>query len=171
MLLIERICPSGSAKRMQATISAASSQASRLPPVSHTMPASRISSISSSTAEPSRALGRASARSASRWMVSTAPMACCRRGRRVPALFAALRTGRPWLYSSSSAFRLALARASRALARAISGCVPCWMGTISGKLMRRMRPRRQPQMRVSRAVASGVKTAAISMLLTMRVWL
>ena len=87
------------------------------------------------------------------------------------ALFAALRTGRPWLYSSSSAFRLALARASRALARAISGCVPCWMGTISGKLMRRMRPRRQSQMRVSRAVASGVKTAAISMLLTMRVWL
>ena len=75
------------------------------------------------------------------------------------------------VFASSSAFRLALALASRALARAISGCVPCWMGTMSGKLMRRMRPRRQSQMRVMSAVASGVKTAAISMLLTMRVWL
>ena len=164
-------CINAASARIKSASFSASAKAvasSRLPPVSHTMPASRISS---STAEPSRALGRASARSASRWMVSTAPMACCRRGRRVPALFATLRTGRPWLYSSSSAFRLALARASRALARAISGCVPCWMGTISGKLMRRMRPRRQSQMRVMSAVASGVKTAAISMLLTMRVWL
>ena len=171
MALTERICPSGSAKRTQAAISAASSQPFRLPPVTHTMPASSTSSIISSTAEPSSALGRASASRASRWMVSTSLTACCRCGRRLPVLLAALSTGSPWLYSSSSAFRRAFAPAKRARARSVKSCVHCWMGTIRGKLNSSASPSRQSHSIASSAVASGVQTAAISILLTIRVWL